>query len=240
MQANDNGILFLDIETRPIVAEVWGLRDVNIGLNQVREFGGTICVGAKFQGEKRVQFYSDWQHGHIQMLEAVHGMWSRASAICGYNSDRFDLKKLKGEFLRNGFEPPKPVASIDVFKTVRREFSFDSHKLDHIAHLLGVGSKLKHEGHGLWTKVLQGDPKAQRMMQRYCCQDVRLLEQVYDRLLPWMTTHPNLKMDRGHCHKCGSHHLTFQGEKPSRGFMVQSLKCQGCGGWQQGKRRAIA
>jgi DNA polymerase elongation subunit (family B) len=241
MAANDNPkILFLDIETRPMVAEIWGMRDQNVGLNQVREWGGTICFGAMWAGQKKVQFYSDWQHGHIAMLEAAHRLMDEADAVCGYNSDRFDIKKLKGEFVRNGMAPIKPVTSIDVFKAVRREFSFDSHKLDHVATLLGVGNKIKHEGHGLWMKVLQGDEKAQRMMQRYCCQDVKLLERVYDKLLPWMVHHPKLAEDRGACHKCGSTNLTSQGWKRTAGWKVQSLKCGSCAGWQQGKREKIA
>lgn len=235
-------ILFLDIETKPIVAEVWKLFGVDyIGLNQVREFGGTICVGAMWGGSKRVQFYSDWQHGHPAMLEAIHRLWSEADAVCGYNSDRFDIKKLKGEFVRAGMDPPPPVASIDVFKAVKREFSFDSHKLDHVANLLGVGSKLKHEGHQLWTKVMQGDPKAQRMMQRYCCQDVRLLEQVYLKMLPWISNHPYLGRATGYsCNRCGSKNLTAQGEKRTQHFRIQSLKCADCGGWRQGLRKKVA
>ncbi|MES2904585.1 MAG: ribonuclease H-like domain-containing protein [Pseudomonadota bacterium] len=234
-------ILFLDIETRPIVAEVWSLRDISyIGLNQVREFGGTICVGTKWGGQQKVQLFSDWEHGHRPMLQAIHDLMSQADAVCGYNSDRFDIKKLKGEFVKNEFPPPKPITSIDVFKVVRREFSFDSHKLDHVADLLGVGRKVQHEGHGLWMKVGRGDEKAQRMMERYCKQDVRLLEKVYDKLLPWMATHPKLRIDRGTCHKCGSANLTSQGWKPAVSSRVQSLKCGDCGGWQQGKRERLA
>jgi hypothetical protein len=241
---NDNSarILFLDIETRPIVAEVWKLWGIDrIGLNQVREFGGTICVGAMFSGEKRVRFFSDWQHGHRGMLEAVHELWQQADAICGYNSDRFDLKKLKGEFVKERLDPPKPIASIDVFKTVKREFAFDSNKLQHVADLLGVGSKLQHEGHALWTKAVAGDPKARRTMERYCKQDVKLLERVYDKLLPWMTTHPYLGVASGYsCNRCGSKNLTSQGEKRTQHFRIQSLKCSDCGGWRQGLRKKVA
>jgi DNA polymerase elongation subunit (family B) len=240
---NDNPrILFLDIETRPIVAEVWSLRDVqHIGLNQVREFGGTICVGALWAGKRKVELYSDWQHGHVPMLQAIHGLMEQADAVCGYNSDRFDIKKLKGEFVKNGLPPLRPLTSIDVFKTVRREFSFDSHKLDHIANLLGVGSKLKHEGHGLWMKVMQGDERARRTMERYCKQDVKLLERVYDKLRPWMTTHPHLgSTPSGACSACKQLTLTSQGWKRTVSYRVQSLKCTSCGKWQQGKREKIA
>lgn len=233
-------ILYLDIETRPMVAEVWGLRKQNIGLNQVREFGGTLCVGMKWGGQRRVDLVSDWEHGHEAMLRAIYDRWQEADALCGYNSDRFDIRKLKADFVKAGFDPPKPVASIDVFKTVRREFFFDSMKLDHVAHLLGVGRKIQHEGHGLWMKVLQGDEKAQRMMARYCKQDVRLLEEVYNKLLPWISTHPHLNDNAGcNCANCGGS-LTSQGWKRTKHFKVQSLKCTGCGSWSQGKREKVA
>lgn len=240
--ANDNPrILFLDIETRPMVAEVWGLKKQNIGLNQIREFGGTLCVGMKWGGQKKVELYSDWEHGHRAMLQAIYDRWQEADALCGYNSDRFDIRKLKADFVKEGFDPPKPVASIDVFKTVRREFFFDSMKLDHVAQLLGVGRKIQHEGHGLWMKVLQGDEKAQRMMTRYCKQDVRLLEEVYDKLLPWIETHPYLGRASGYsCNRCGSKNLTSQGEKRSKHYRIQSLKCKDCGGWRQGLRKKVA
>lgn len=232
-------ILLIDIETRPMVAEIWGLRDQNVGLNQIREFGGVLCFGALWFGQKKMQFYSDWRHGHEEMIDHAHRLFQEADAICGYNSDRFDIRKLQAEFAPRGLIV-KPTASIDVYKVVKQKFFWDSHKLDHVANMLGVGRKITHEGHGLWSKVLQGDEKAQRLMERYCKQDVRLLERVYERLRPWMTNHPKLTEDRGACHKCGSTNLTSQGWKPTVNYRVQSLRCSDCGGWQQGKRERIA
>lgn len=242
MAANDNPrILFLDIETKPMLAEVWGMRDQNIGLNQVRSFGGTICVGALWGGERKVQFFSDWQHGHKGMLEAIHRLWSEADAVCGYNSDRFDLKKLRGEFCKAGMEPPPPATSIDVFKTVKSQFGFDSNKLDHVATILGVGSKVKHEGHALWTRVLDGCPKAQAKMERYCIQDVRLLERVYRKLLPWMTNHPHLGfVSPVACGKCGSHRTQKRGVRRTKAMLIERVQCTNCGGWQDGARAKAA
>jgi transposase-like protein len=42
------------------------------------------------------------------------------------------------------------------------------------------------------------------------------------------------------CNRCGSKNLTSQGEKRTRHFRVQSLKCSDCGGWRQGLRKKIA
>lgn len=234
-------ILFYDIETRPMVVETWGLRDQNIGLNQIREPGGTLCFAAKWLGKGGVQFYSDWTCGHEQMLEAMHSLWSEADAICGYNNDRFDNKKMRAEFIRHEMEPPPPVASIDLFKTVRSQFSFDSHKLDYVSQMLGIGNKVKHEGHGLWSRVLQGDEKAERTMERYCKQDARLTEKLYKRLRPYIANHPHLGVGNSEaCPACGSLNTYKNGNRYTRCFVTQRLQCRDCGHWFKGasKRRA--
>ena len=51
-----------------MVAEVWGMRDQNLGLNQVREWGGTLCVAAKWSDRPEVMFFSDWKDRHRGML----------------------------------------------------------------------------------------------------------------------------------------------------------------------------
>jgi len=229
-------ICFYDIETRPIVAEVWGLRDQNIGLNQIRETGGVLCFSAKWLGKSEVQFYSDWTCGHNEMLEAMHRLWSEADAICGYNNDSFDNKHMRGEFFKAGMAPPPPVASIDLYKTVRSQFRFDSNKLDFVSRQLGIGNKVQHQGHSLWTEVLAGDPKAQKMMERYCKQDAKLTEALYKKLRPYIPNHPTLGIGHGDsCPACNSLNVSKQGNRYTRSFVTQRLQCQDCCHWYKGK-----
>jgi hypothetical protein len=237
MAANDNPrILFLDIETRPATAYVWGLFDVNVSLNQLIDAGGTLCFGAKWAGERKMHFYSDWEHGHQAMIEAAHRLFEEADAIITYNGDRFDLPKLQGEFLLADLDPPKPVTSIDVYKAVKK-LGLLSNKLAFVGPLLTDEGKLKHEGMELWTRVLSGCPKAQRKMERYCSQDVRLLERVYERVKAYIPNHP--KMRHGEvCGACGSGNLQRRGYRKTKAFRIQSLQCQDCGSWSQGKREA--
>ena len=82
-------ILILDIETRPVLAYVWGLFKQNIGLNQIVEDGGTLCVGAKWHGEKGVKVFSVWEHGQIGMAIGVHAMMAEADAIITYFAKDF-------------------------------------------------------------------------------------------------------------------------------------------------------
>ena len=230
-------ILFYDIETRPMVVEAWGLRDQNFSLGQVREFGGVMCFAAKFYGERKIHFHADWKDGHKGMLEAMHALWSQADAVCGYNNDRFDNKKMRGEFVRHDMEPPPPVASIDLYKTVSQQFSFDSHKLDHVSQLLGIGCKVKHEGHELWTRVLAGEEAAQRKMERYNRQDTKLTEALYEKLRPYIKSHPHLGIGNSDaCPACGSLSVQKRGYSFTRSFEVQRLQCTDCSHWYQGKR----
>jgi hypothetical protein len=231
-------ILFLDIETRPATALVWGLFDINVALNQIVDPGGTMCFGALWGGTTKMLFYSDWQHGHLGMVEAAHKLFSEADAIVTYNGDRFDLPKLNGEFLQAGLAPPPPVTSIDVYKAVKK-LGLLSNKLAFVGPLLTGDEKLKHGGMELWTRVMAGDPKAQRKMQRYCSQDVRLLERVYERVKPYISNHPHMgRIKSDECGACGSKNMQSRGYRRTKASRIQSLQCQDCGSWQQGKREA--
>jgi hypothetical protein len=241
-QANDNNprILFLDIETRPATALVWGLFDINVALNQIVDPGGTMCFGAMWGGTRKMLFYSDWQHGHVGMVEAAHKLFSEADAIVTYNGDRFDIPKLQGEFLQAGFPPPPPVTSIDVYKAVKK-LGLLSNKLAFVGPLLTGDEKLKHEGMELWTKVMAGCPKAQRKMQRYCSQDVRLLERVYERVKPYIRNHPHMGSTAPEaCGACGSHNTQRRGYSRTKAMKTQRVQCMDCGSWQSGQRTKAA
>lgn len=231
-------ILFLDIETKPAIAHVWQLFDVTVALSQVVESGGTICFGAKWAGERKMLFHADWLDGHAAMVKAAHALFSEADAVVTYNGDRFDLPKLRGEFLLAELPPPPPVTSIDVYKSVKK-LGLMSNKLAFVGPLLTGDGKIKHEGHELWVKVMAGDPKAQAKMQRYCSQDVRLLEKVYDRVRPYVSNHPHMGLTKADsCGACGSHRLQARGFRRTKASIIARRQCQACGSWQDGRREA--
>ena len=231
-------ILLLDIETKPAVVASFGIRDQHIAHGQILKNGGPICVGVGWHGERRVTVYSDWKHGHQGMLDAVHAMLSEADAVMTYNGASFDIPKLQGEFLLAGMQPPPPPTQIDLFKTLRR-MGYLSSKLDYIAPLLGVGGKVKHEGFPMWLAVMDGCPKAQAKMARYCAQDVRLLGDLYERVRPYIANHPHLHGKRGDfCGACGSNHITNRGFLISKHYRTQRTQCQSCGAWDKGRREA--
>lgn len=231
-------ILFLDIETKPAIAHVWQLFDVTVGLSQVVEPGGTICFGAKWAGDRKMIFHADWLDGHAEMVKAAHRLFCEADAVVTYNGDRFDIPKLRGEFLLADLPPPPPVTSIDVYKAIKK-CGLMSNKLAFVGPQLTGEGKVKHEGHELWVKVMAGDPSAQAKMERYCSQDVKLLEKVYRRVLPYIPNHPHMGLTkRESCGACGSTRTQARGFRRTKASIIQRLQCQACGSWQDGRREA--
>lgn len=233
-------ILVLDIEWRPTLAYVWRAWDETVSDEQIVEHGGLLCVGAKWVGEKETHVFTEWDLGHREMLERIRQMQSDADAIVGYNSDRYDIKKLEGEYVLNKMKFPPPCPSIDLIKTIAK-FGYFRKSLGFVGPFLGVGHKLEHEGFRLWKKVCQDDPTAQAKMARYCAQDVNMTEKLYLRIRPYIKNHPQLRDDAEQCPSCGSHHVQHRGFNNSRSFKTQRLQCQakGCGHWFTGKRTKI-
>jgi hypothetical protein len=235
----DQKILLLDIEWRPTTALVWSAFKINVGPEQIIEHGGLLCVGAKWLGDKKCELFSEWEHGHVGMLENIHAMLSHADAVVTYNGDRFDLPKLNGEFVLHGLPPAPPLTSIDCLKAVKK-FGYFMNRLAFIGPFLGVGAKLEHEGFGLWKKVMAGDVNAQKRMAKYCQQDVNMLEKLYLKIRPHIRNHPHMgKFRAEECPSCGSKHSQSRGTRRTRSFKIQRLACNSCGHWFDGKRSKI-
>lgn len=235
-------ILFLDIETAPLLADVWGLFDQNVGLNQIRDPGGLLCYSAKWRGNDEMYFHSDHHSGRPVMVEVAHRLLDQADVVVTWNGARFDVPHLNREFLEMGLKPPSPFKQVDLYRAVRRVFKFPSNKLQYVSTALGLDGKVEHEGHLLWVKCMMGDEDAWRRMQEYNRQDVILLEQLYDRLLPWIPNHPSMALDHDGecCPKCSSTRLQKRGTAQTLQSSFQRYQCQDCGGWFRSTKRDSA
>lgn len=233
-------VLFLDIETMPHEAYVWGLWDQNVGLSQIIQPGRVFSFAAKWLGQKEVWYYSEYGQGHEDMIQAAHDMLTEADVVVTYNGISFDIPHLQREFLLAGLAPPKPYKQIDLMRVVKKQFKFASNKLDFISQQLGLGRKTSHEGFDLWVKCMAGDQKANRKMQVYACQDVKLTEKLYHYLLPWLTTvvHMGQMDSQSHsCWACGGTKLRRDGEAFAFVTRYRLYQCLKCGAWVRGNQR---
>lgn len=233
-------ILFLDIETAPNIATVWGLWDQNISLNQLLESSYVMCWGAKWLGNKTIywrRFHGKNGRYRKDMLRAIHRMLEQADAVVHYNGTRFDIPTLNKEFLLHDMRRPSPYKEIDLLKIARNQFKFVSNKLDYVVQALKLGAKVKHRGHELWLGCMNNDPECWAEMESYNKHDVRILEKLYYCLLPWTKSHANYSVYHPGaitCPNCGSQSSQRRGYAMSQVGRYPRYQCKGCGSWYRG------
>jgi hypothetical protein len=238
-------ILTIDIETSPVLSRHFGIRKQYINPGQIIEDERVICFAAKWYGSKRVIFRSEFHDGRTKMLEDVHALLDRADIVVHYNGTRFDIPKLEGELAVEGFLPTSPFKQVDLYHAVKR-FGFVSHKLGFVAEKFGLAGKMSHDGFSLWLACLAGDEKAWRVMRAYNRQDTILTERVYDRVRPWIRSHPNMALfvgdDERRCYLCGNDDLTVIEDSSALTPVTaySAVRCQWCGGVQRSKHRKAA
>jgi DNA polymerase elongation subunit (family B) len=165
----------------------------------------------------------------------MYNVLEEADAVITYNGNRFDLPTLNKEFLLNEYNPPAPYKSVDLYRTIKSKFRFASNKLDHVSEQMGLGRKTDHYGFKMWLDVMNGDSKAQKLMEKYNRQDVVLLERVYKHVLPWISNHPNHSNYSGNavCPNCSSKRLQRRGIAVTATGHYHRLQCQDCGKWSK-------
>lgn len=232
-------VLFIDIETQPNMAWVWDIWNQNIGINQLVDSVEMMCFAAKWQGSDDVIFHSNQQADRNKMVEAAWKLLDEADIVIHFYGSRFDIPHLNREFLENGFPPPSPFKQIDLKMVCSKRFKFPSNKLQYISTTLGLTGKVEHEGFPLWEKCMRGDREAWGRMEEYNRQDVVLLEEVYEILLPWIPGHPSryLYDGVGGCPTCGHSTLVAAGIAYTRLSRFNQFKCESCNSFFRSSRR---
>ena len=234
--------LFYDLETSYIISKNWGIWESNaIGAGKgVLEDFQILCFAYKWSGDKKTYVvgqddFPDYVPGVNNDYNVVEYLWNLfniAEITCAHNGNSFDYKKSTARFIYHGFEPPSPTVQIDTKLVARRHFGFTSNKLDDLAAHFGIEGKLDAGGIETWDGCLAGDPKAWKTMKTYNVRDVIVLEKVYEKMMPWQQTHPNLANIEGRpdaCPKCASEEgMTAQGTRYTKTGQYQKWRCKSC------------
>lgn len=240
-------ILFFDVETSPNLSWIWGHYEQNaIKHKQKRKI---IAVSWKWHKKKMVHSmcipdfygYHNGIKNNERLIRKLHSLFCSADVLVGQNSDNFDIKMANAEFIKFGLNPPPPYKTIDTLKIAKRNFRFNSNKLDDLGDELGVGRKLKHTGFDMWEDCMAGKKDAWDLMIKYNKQDVVLLEKVYLKFRAWVKNHPNMNAfdARPLCTTCRSNAIMRRGWVFSKAGNRQRYQCQDCGNWMTGKLQKL-
>lgn len=240
-------ILLFDIETMSNRAYVWGKYEQDV-IAYIQE-GYILSWSAKWLGGKQVtkglNDYPGYKAGSpddAQLILELHSLINEADIVIAHNGDRFDVRKMNTRFVYHGLTPPEPYKTVDTLKVAKKNFAFNSNKLDDLGNFLGVGRKLKHPGFDLWLGCEAGDQSSWNLMKKYNKQDVLLLERIYLKLRPWITNHPNISIlenKSDNCPSCGSHKLQSRGLGITRTGQYHRYQCQSCGAWSRGAAKKV-
>lgn len=226
--------LLLDCETSPNVLYSWRVgHKISLSPDNIVSERALICIGWKWQGQKRTHCLT-WDNGDDKaMLEQFIPILESADEVVAHNGDRFDLPWLRARAAYHGIPVSPYIKTIDTCAQSRRLFYFNSAKLDYLGQFLGVGQKIETD-YDLWKRVMAGSKAALREMVAYCKGDVELLEKVYLRLESYNKPKTHQGVTRGgiksDCPQCGSPDTIRIGMKVTgSGTRRPRMKCRRCG-----------
>ena len=246
-------MLFLDIETSPMLAEVWGAYKTNV-LDIVEDWYVLCYAYAEDDGKvevvvpSNVELWGGWngektrvhrESGEAEILEHLWRLLDDAEIVVAHNGDRFDIRKINARFIKHGFPPPSPYLTIDTLKSARKYFNFPRNRLGDLGIFLGLGGKDETGGYSLWRGCMAGDVKSWKKLAKYNKRDIDLLRDVYKTLRPWVQNHPHVGGEG--CPKCGSMDRQRRGlRRMKSGINYRQFQCTNCGGYYREVQAAEA
>jgi len=243
-------VWLFDIETLPMEVFVWGLYKQKINPDNVIKDWSICCWSAKklFESEvisKVITPKEAKDRSDKSIMGDLWNLFEGADILIAHNASSFDIRKSNYRFLINGFHPPSPYRVIDTLTASRKAFSSSSHKLDYLSQVLLRKKKIETD-FKLWKRCVAGEQKALNEMVEYNREDVRLLEEVYLELRPWITGHPNMGLyvdlsdaDSKVCPVCAKETLTpINNSYYTPAGKFNAYRCK-CGAIARGRHNTI-
>lgn len=176
--------------------------------------------------------YKKEPENDYDLVVQAHALFDEADVVVAHNGTSFDTKKAQARMIIQGLDPPSPFKEFDTLKVARKHFAFNGNSLNDLCRVLGIGEKTETGGFKTWMGCLQGEQKAWATMKQYNQNDVVLLKQLYLRLRPWATTHPNLATLHGKpdaCPRCGAVvQMIDRGWNHNRVTRAKKFQCPEC------------
>lgn len=236
-------ILFYDIETRPLMAWVWGSGKQFVShKNFVKGHDryDIICIGYAWSdtGESGILDWGFHSQESGPMIEEFTKMCDEADMVIGKNNKRFDDKHVNTLRMLKGLDGrPDLMTKVDDLETqMRKHFYLPSYSLDYFSNLLGFGGK-DSVAFTDWINIVMKDKEkgldSYKKMLDYCEKDVK------DTMELWhaVEKHFKPKLNRSVmaqevvCSNCGSKNIRKNGTRYYGQTLFQHYFCKDHGGY---------
>lgn len=228
-------ILFFDLETTPNVTYQWRPnQDYTPHTMLIREHH-LLSWAAKWRGRNYV--YSDVltpaevkRADDSRIMGTLYDVMVDADIVVAHNINRFDWPRFRGYILDNEL-PPLPEPRIIDTVNWAKQFGLPYKKLDYLSERFGFGGKHDTDM-DLWRRCMEGDTRALKYMAKYNRKDVRDLEGIFEKFLPYVKGVPKLVVatepNEFVCPFCGSPDLQKRGFKDTNAARYQRYQCKNC------------
>lgn len=231
-------ILLFDLETSPMISYHFGKWGVNINDDDIIQDWKILCFSAKWLFEDKMLSFKMTKKelktfDDSRLAKELWKLLDEADIVIAHNANKFDIKRSNTKFLENRLNLPSSYQVIDTLLHARKKFAITSNRIDYIGQYLNVGRKIETPK-GMWREVMKGNYKMLKTMSEYCDGDIRLLEDVYLEMRPYIVPHPNVSLyiteNVKACTCCGSKNLENTGKSYSTTVNTFDLyRCVDCG-----------
>lgn len=240
-------VLLLDVETSPIIAGTWSFWS-NPMQSMVFKRPMILTWSAKWLLQDEI--LSDKltpkevnDNNDKRIIDSIWKLVNEADVLIAHNGAKFDFKVLNTRFIENKLPKPSSYQFIDTLRHVKRQFRFESNRLDYIArNIFKIDGKMETPKN-LWFDAINGkylrsggtkeiQTEALSIMEDYNREDVRVLEDVYFLIRPYIQPHPNLALlvdsDKCICPACTSDDFELVGEYLTYVNIFDQFRCKSC------------
>jgi len=207
--------LFYDIETSFCEGHFWrpGYNQLILP-DQIIKYAQIISISWKWEGDDKV-YHVDWginKQCDKKLLKTFIKELDKADEIVAHNGDRFDIKWIRTRALFHDIEMRDTYIMIDTLKLCKKYFNLPSNKLSEVAKYFNLTRKIDSGGMNTWMRIVfHKDKEALNHLHYYCDGDVITLEEVYNKLKPYVRNKSNYAVltggDRFSCPECNSNHV---------------------------------
>ena len=210
---------FFDIECNHLNAD-WGL---------------LICACIKWSDKKTIETFRITDHKQKSLNDdsGVACAIRDSDIIVTWYGKKFDVPYLQSRLLKWEKTIMSPnISHLDLWATARYQLRLSSNRLANIERFLGLQATKTPINQGAWIEALAGSKKHMKIVVDHCKQDVLMLEEAYNKMLPLIKNHPHLALRGGPsdgCPKCGSINMEKMGHRITKVRRYQRWRCNDCG-----------
>ena len=140
-------LLFLDLETAPLLAYIWRPNQEFIPYHAMVQDSFLLSWSAKWEDSDVVGMSLTGAEARAQdderIVLALAKLLRQADIVVAHNATSFDIPMFNSRLLLLGLEPMGRVKTIDTLRLARQNFNLSHNNLDYLASLLGVGAKIE-------------------------------------------------------------------------------------------------